>query len=55
MRSLGGDVLRYKGRERYQDVLLEFLDWKHQEQVKRELDLGREEEMWAYPYGVFGC
>ncbi|KAK5653703.1 hypothetical protein OQA88_8734 [Cercophora sp. LCS_1] len=50
VRSWGDDVSRYKGRERYGDVLLEFLDRKHQEQVDRGLDLSREDDVRAYPY-----
>ncbi len=50
VRSWGEDVSRYKGRERYQDVLLEYLDQKHKEQVDRGLDLSQEEEKRAYPY-----
>ncbi|KAK3934520.1 hypothetical protein QBC46DRAFT_399535 [Diplogelasinospora grovesii] len=50
VRSWGDDVSRYKGKERYQEVLLEYLDKKHEEQVKRGLDLSREDEVRAYPY-----
>ncbi|KAI1761539.1 mannosyl transferase [Hypoxylon sp. FL1150] len=50
VRSWGDDVSKYKGKERYEEVLLEYLDKKHQEQVERGLDLGREEEVRAYPY-----
>jgi hypothetical protein len=50
VRSWGDDVSRYKGRERYGDVLLEYLDRKHEEQVRRGLDLSREDEVRAYPY-----
>ena len=50
VRSWGDDVSRYKGKERYQDVLLEFLDRKHTEQVANGLDLSREDEIRAYPY-----
>ena len=50
VRSWGEDVSRYKGKERYGDVLLEFLDRKHEEQVKRGLDLSKEDEERAYPY-----
>jgi len=32
VRSWGDDVVRYKGRERYGEVLLEWLDWKDREQ-----------------------
>ncbi|CAK4024669.1 Hypothetical predicted protein [Lecanosticta acicola] len=44
VRSWGEDVGRYKGRERYEGVLLEFLDRKHAEQVRRGLDAEKEEE-----------
>jgi len=50
IRSWGDDVSRYKGKERYGDVLLEYLDKMHQEQVDAGLDLSREEEAHAYPY-----
>lgn len=50
VRSWGEDVGRYKGRERYGEVLLEYLDRKHGEQVARGLDLSREEEVGGYPY-----
>ncbi|KAI4120615.1 MAG: hypothetical protein LQ347_007068 [Umbilicaria vellea] len=50
VRSWGDDVSRYKGRERYQDVLLEFLDRKHQEQVANGLDVEKEDEVRSYPY-----
>nr|POF04707.1 hypothetical protein CFP56_73825 [Quercus suber] len=43
VRSWGDDVARYKGRERYADVLLAYLDRKHAEQVERGLDPAREE------------
>ena len=51
VRSWGDDVGRYKGRERYGDVLLEFLDGKHREQVERGLvgEDGAEEES-RYPF-----
>ncbi|RYP80136.1 hypothetical protein DL769_002622 [Monosporascus sp. CRB-8-3] len=50
IRSWGDDVSRYKGREKYGEVLLEYLDKKHEEQIARGLDLSREEEVRAYPY-----
>ena len=50
IRSWGDDVSRYKGKERYQDVLLDYLDRKHAEQVANGLDLSREDEVRAYPY-----
>lgn len=50
VRSWGDDVSRYKGKERYQDVLLEYLDRKHEEQVEDGLEVEKEDEVRAYPY-----
>ncbi|ETN41196.1 uncharacterized protein HMPREF1541_03131 [Cyphellophora europaea CBS 101466] len=50
LRSWGDDVSRYKGKEKYQDVLLEYLDAKHQEQVMRGLDFEKEDDVRAYPW-----
>jgi alpha-1,2-mannosyltransferase len=50
IRSWGDDVARYKGRERYGEVLLEYLDRKHEEQVRNGLDLEKEEEVRSYPF-----
>lgn len=41
---------RYKGKERYGDVLLEYLDKKHAEQVRDGLDLEKEDEVRKYPF-----
>ncbi|KAI9725148.1 MAG: hypothetical protein M1828_003490 [Chrysothrix sp. TS-e1954] len=49
VRSWGDDVSKYKGKERYGEVLLEYLDMKHDEQLSRGLDLAKEEELRAYP------
>ena len=49
VRSWGDDVDRYKGKERYGEVLLEYLDRKNEEQIARGLDLGKEDETRAYP------
>ncbi|KAL8673135.1 MAG: hypothetical protein Q9168_002432 [Polycauliona sp. 1 TL-2023] len=49
VRSWGDDVARYKGRERYGEVLLEYLDGKHKEQVEKGLVSETEEEP-KYPY-----
>ena len=49
VRSWGDDVSRYKGKEKYEEVLLEFLDRKHEEQVARGLDVEGEEEVRKYP------
>jgi alpha-1,2-mannosyltransferase len=48
IRSWGEDVSRYKGREKYGDVLLEYLDTKHEEQVANGLEVERE-EVRSYP------
>ena len=51
IRSWGDDVSRYKGKERYGEVLLEYLDKKHAEQVERGLDVeGEEETGRVYPF-----
>jgi len=50
VRSWGDDVGRYKGKERYQDVLLEYLDKMHEEQVANGLDLTKEDEGRSYPF-----
>ncbi|KAK0648485.1 hypothetical protein B0T16DRAFT_408267 [Cercophora newfieldiana] len=50
VRSWGEDVSRYKGKERYGEVLLEYLDRKHEEQLVRGLDMSREEEVRGYPF-----
>ncbi|CAH0023835.1 unnamed protein product [Clonostachys rhizophaga] len=50
VRSWDDSVARYKGRERYGEVLLEYLDAKHQEQLDRGLDLEKEDEIRKYPW-----
>lgn len=50
VRSWGDDVSKYKGKERYQDVLLEYLDGRHREQVEAGLEVEKEEEARAYPF-----
>ncbi|KAF2801952.1 uncharacterized protein BDZ99DRAFT_455419 [Mytilinidion resinicola] len=50
VRSWGDDVSKYKGKERYQDVLLEYLDRKHEEQVANGLDMEKEDDVRSYPY-----
>jgi len=50
IRSWGDDVARYKGRERYQDVLLEYLNARHQEQLDAGLDVSKEDDDRSYPY-----
>ena len=50
IRSWGDDVSRYKGKEKYEEVRLEYLDKKHEEQVQRGLDMSKEEEVRSYPW-----
>jgi len=50
VRSWGDDVSKYKGRDRYQDVLLKYLDAKHREQLDAGLDPDRAEYLRGYPY-----
>jgi len=50
IRAWGDDVSKYKGKAKYGDVLLNYLDKKHEEQVANGLDLSREDECRAYPY-----
>lgn len=50
IRSWGEDVSRYKGKEKYAEVLLEYLDRKHQEQLDAGLDLEKEDEVRSYPF-----
>lgn len=49
IRSWGDDVSRYKGKEKYGEVLLEYLDQKHEEQVKAGLAVEKEDEARSYP------
>ncbi|KAJ5676837.1 uncharacterized protein N7477_002470 [Penicillium maclennaniae] len=49
IRSWGDDVSRYKGKEKYEEVLLEYLDQKHKEQIKCGLDVEKEENVRSYP------
>ncbi|KAH6670908.1 hypothetical protein F5X68DRAFT_175457 [Plectosphaerella plurivora] len=50
IRSWGDDVAKYKGREKYGDVLLAYLDQLHQKQVDGGLDLSKESEVHQYPW-----
>ncbi|KGO38939.1 Protein of unknown function DUF3445 [Penicillium expansum] len=49
VRSWGDDVGHYKGKEKYQDVLLEYLDEKHRVQVEGGLEIEKEDEVRRYP------
>lgn len=50
IRSWGDDVSRYKGKEKYEGVLLEYLDRKHEEQVAAGLELEKEDDVRGYPF-----
>ena len=50
IRSWDDETARYKGRHTFDDVLLRYLDEKHQEQIDNGLDLTKEDEVRAYPY-----
>lgn len=50
VRSWGSDVRRYKGAEKYEAVLLEYLDSEHQYQLDRGLDMSKGEENSRYPW-----
>lgn len=50
VRSWGDDVARYKGRERYGDVLLEYLGSKHRQQVENGLIVEEVEDARTYPW-----
>ncbi|KID84449.1 hypothetical protein MGU_08267 [Metarhizium guizhouense ARSEF 977] len=50
IRSWDHDVSKYKGRAKYEAVLLDYLDRKHQDQVRNGLDLAREEHVRQYPW-----
>lgn len=49
VRSWGNDVSKYKGKERYGDVLLGYLDQRHREQVEEGV-VREEEEESRYPF-----
>ena len=52
VRSWGDDVSKYKGRERYGEVLLEYLDQEHRKQVEMGVapETGSEDDRAAYPF-----
>ncbi|KAH7064636.1 Alg9-like mannosyltransferase family-domain-containing protein [Macrophomina phaseolina] len=50
VRSWNGEVSQYKGKERYEKVLLEYLDKRHEEQLANGLDLEREDDIRQYPW-----
>ncbi|GKT41002.1 uncharacterized protein ColSpa_01183 [Colletotrichum spaethianum] len=50
IRSWDEKVADYKGREKYETVLLEYLDSEHQKQLAQGLDLEKEDEVRRYPW-----
>ena len=50
IRSWSDETARYNGREKYEEVLLEYLDRKHEEQLEAGLDVETEEMVRRYPY-----
>ncbi|KAI9151415.1 alpha-1,2-mannosyltransferase [Paramyrothecium foliicola] len=50
LRSWDEKVCEYKGREKYGDVLLAYLDKKHEDQQQRGLDLEKEDDIRRYPW-----
>lgn len=50
VRSWGDDVSKYKGKDRYEHVLLEYLDRRHQEQLNGGLEVEKEEDVRQYPW-----
>ena len=52
VRSWGDDVARYKGKDRYEGVLLEYLDGEHERQVREGFveEKGDEDERGKYPF-----
>ncbi|KAI4182081.1 MAG: hypothetical protein L6R41_006218 [Letrouitia leprolyta] len=50
IRSWDDNMAYYKGRHTFDDVLLSYLDGKHNEQVANGLDPTKEEEVRTYPY-----
>lgn len=50
IRSWGSDVKRYKGYDKYGEVLLEYLDKEHQKQLDRGLNVSEEDGLRQYPW-----
>ncbi|KAL8931108.1 MAG: hypothetical protein Q9208_000212 [Pyrenodesmia sp. 3 TL-2023] len=50
IRSWDDDMAKYKGRHTFEEVLLPYLDSKHEAQVANGLDLTKEDEVRTYPY-----
>ena len=50
MRSWSDDVSTYRGRAQFQEVLLEYLDEKHEQQLANGLEPDKEDDHHQYPY-----
>jgi hypothetical protein len=50
VRSWDGAVSVYKGKEKYGNVLLDYLDKEHEKQVANGLQLDKEDEIRKYPW-----
>lgn len=50
VRSWDDKVANYKGRQKYGDVLLEYLDKEHEKQVARGLNVEADKEVRKYPW-----
>ncbi|CAF3462916.1 unnamed protein product [Fusarium graminearum] len=50
VRSWDDKVANYKGRQKYGEVLLEYLDKEHEKQVARGLQVDKEHEVRRYPW-----
>ncbi|KAI5797670.1 hypothetical protein EDC01DRAFT_33265 [Geopyxis carbonaria] len=50
VRSWDDKVALYKGKDRYEKVLLEYLDQQHQRQLDEGLDVSQEDEVRSYPW-----
>ncbi|KAL6912903.1 hypothetical protein ACHAP8_007702 [Fusarium lateritium] len=50
VRSWDDKVANYKGRQKYGEVLLEYLDREHEKQVARGLQVDKEHEVRRYPW-----
>lgn len=50
VRSWGDDVAKYKGRPGFEQVMLDYLDRQHREQVANGLDVSEEDKARSYPW-----
>ena len=50
VRSWGDDTARYKGKEMYQEVLLDYLDRKHAEQIAKGIVSSDADPENKYPW-----